>query len=138
MENPPDEIWVKYFDTFANQVQGIKELSKPEHRYMPVIERRYPCSYLWYHMVVLCDGTVVPCGKDFDGKLALGNVKEITLSEIWKGKKMRELRERHLRGDYRIDPCMECVEWPGGPHKRLYPIDLDFLKKAVIRVRSGS
>ena len=34
------------------------------------------------HLAILVDGTVVPCCLDYDGVLALGNIKEKPLAEI--------------------------------------------------------
>lgn len=40
------------------------------------------CLGLRHHFGVLSDGRVVPCCADFDGALALGNIKERPLAEI--------------------------------------------------------
>jgi len=40
------------------------------------------CLGLRHHFAVLSDGRVVPCCADFDGALALGNVKDRPLAEI--------------------------------------------------------
>ena len=76
---------------------------------------RLPCRYLWESLVVLVDGSVVPCCKDFDGKETLGNVfADDRLSEIWNGTRMVELRRAHVTGNYdQLPLCASCTEWPG-------------------------
>ncbi len=67
-----------------------------------------PCTFPWYAMVICHDGTVTPCPQDFHAHLALGNVRESTLAEIWNGDKYRDLRRR-LAGDLESLPlCRQC------------------------------
>jgi hypothetical protein len=60
---------------------------------------RYLCSYPFRSVVVLWDGRVVPCCRDDDGRLILGDLNRQTLAEIWRGPVARELRRRHRRSD---------------------------------------
>jgi hypothetical protein len=43
-------------------------------------------------MVILADGTVVPCCNDYSARNPLGDLKTQTLREIWNGSEMRKLR----------------------------------------------
>lgn len=76
---------------------------------------RLPCRYLWESLVVLVDGSVVPCCKDFDGKMILGNIFHgDTLETIWNGDTMTEMRRKHTSGRFsEISLCAHCNEWPG-------------------------
>lgn len=76
---------------------------------------RLPCRYLWESLVVLADGRVVPCCKDFDGGEILGDVfAGDRLADLWNGARMVELRRAHVAGDYdRLPLCARCAEWPG-------------------------
>ena len=68
-----------------------------------------PCTFLWYALAIFWDGTVVPCPQDFFGKLALGNVSQNSLRELWNSKKEEFLRENMTRNNYKIlSPCCEC------------------------------
>ncbi|MFO0576719.1 MAG: SPASM domain-containing protein [Polyangia bacterium] len=60
---------------------------------------RYLCSYPFRSVVVLWDGRVVPCCRDDDGRLILGDLNRQTLEEIWHGPVARELRRRHRRNE---------------------------------------
>ena len=66
------------------------------------------CTFPWYAMVICADGTVTPCPQDFWAKMAMGNLRENTLREIWHGEPYRALR-RGFRDD--IDSlalCRQC------------------------------
>lgn len=132
-----DKVVVKKFSTFSNQVEGVKEHSDLSHRYKDkAIEKRYPCSYLWDSVVVLWDGSVVPCCRDFDGKIILGNAKETSLEEIWNGPKMQDLRRKQINGHFGCELCRDCVEWPSKASQRFYPFSWQFaddIRKALCK-----
>ncbi len=70
---------------------------------------RRPCYWLWSNPHIKQDGTVVPCCQDVNGKLALGNIKNASLGELWNGKKMQQLRQMHIEGQQgEIPLCKEC------------------------------
>lgn len=72
-------------------------------------ERLRQCPHLWGSLAVFADGTVAPCPQDYAGKLALGNVDETPLREIWNGPRLRELRALHAAGRIaELDPCGGC------------------------------
>ena len=48
-------------------------------------ELRQPCRYLWESVVIMQDGTAMPCCKDFDAKAPPGNAFEQDMGEIWDG-----------------------------------------------------
>lgn len=61
-------------------------------------------------MVVLWDGSVIPCCVDYDGKLQMGNVRRETVDSIWNGLAMKGLRKKHLNKDF-PDRCANCNEY---------------------------
>lgn len=68
-----------------------------------------PCTFPWYSLTILWDGRVVPCPQDFFGELALENIKDSSLLELWNGSKEILLREKLSRRDYKdIVPCNKC------------------------------
>lgn len=95
---PLDRIRVKAMHNWAGEVPA----EAARGRYSP-------CTFLWASLVVLWDGTVLPCTQDFFGALTLGNVRENSLAEIWNGPRLTGLRERAARGDIdSLHPCAEC------------------------------
>jgi len=84
---------------------------------------RLPCRYLWESLVVLWDGRVVPCCKDYDGVYVVGNLAEGDhISDIWQNDMMVSLRKAHVDGHQGDIPlCAKCGEWPG--HEAMNPTD---------------
>ena len=54
-----------------------------------------PCTALWERVYVWFDGTINPCDVDYRSFLALGNIREISVREIWKSPAYNELRNKH-------------------------------------------
>jgi radical SAM protein with 4Fe4S-binding SPASM domain len=73
--------------------------------------RSTPCRELWRGaMVVQSNGEVVPCCRDVEGELSIGNVHESSLPEIFNGDRMKRLRELHRKGHFpRL--CANCSEY---------------------------
>jgi radical SAM protein with 4Fe4S-binding SPASM domain len=53
------------------------------------------CSFPWRSVVVLWDGRVVPCCRDADAEVVLGDLNRQELSEIWQGPEVLMLRHLH-------------------------------------------
>jgi radical SAM protein with 4Fe4S-binding SPASM domain len=71
---------------------------------------REPCRLLWSDMVVAWDGRVMLCCVDYEGEVTLGDLKNQNLKEIWKGEKLRKVRETHLKGEFQKTPlCDRCT-----------------------------
>lgn len=110
-----DEVRVKFLDTFAGAVM-VEEAQvinpKNEGR-----QERTPCPELFYGVDIWQDGSVVPCGRYFDLSYPLGNLKEQSLADIWKGEPAKKLRQVHLERDWGklkeigAERCLKCQEW---------------------------
>jgi radical SAM protein with 4Fe4S-binding SPASM domain len=73
--------------------------------------RRYPwaCPQIWQRMAVWWDGTLMPCNHDDDGRLALGNLNEITVKSGWNSPGLLALREAHKSGRaHEYEACDGC------------------------------
>lgn len=78
-----------------------------------IAPRVHPCPELWGtvqgRLVVLWDGTVVPCCVDYDGALSLGNAQDEGLADLWQGAALNLLRAEH--GERRFTSiCATCDE----------------------------
>jgi radical SAM protein with 4Fe4S-binding SPASM domain len=105
---PTDRILVKEADTFGGQTPDVRIAA--QQRREPAV--RFACRQLWKDLSVGWDGQVTVCCKDVLYKLAVGNVAEQTLAEMWAGERWRRLRQMHLAGQWdRLDPCRDCREW---------------------------
>lgn len=80
----------------------------------PHRDRKYkmkvaPCLFLWKNLVVCRDGSVVPCCVDYDNIYPLGNANEENILNIWNGKPMQKLREKHAKGEFKdVKLCRKC------------------------------
>ncbi len=55
------------------------------------------------------DGTLVPCGYDYGGKMLLGDIHERSIPEILRGEEYEALRQAHESGDFSSHPyCNSC------------------------------
>jgi len=93
-----DKFYVKRPHNWAGNAPGQIDLA----------QSYIPCTFLFYSMTVLWDGTVCPCPQDWYGTLPLGNLKNQTIEEIWNGEGMRDLRKRMHRCDLSGLLCQNC------------------------------
>ncbi|MFH1807701.1 MAG: radical SAM protein [Pseudomonadota bacterium] len=71
------------------------------------------CRAPWRSLVVLWDGRVVPCCYDPEGLAVVGDLRRQSMSEIWRGSVLDELRARLQEGDPDPQgPCVHCVHRP--------------------------
>lgn len=68
------------------------------------------CWRLWHSTVVTWDGMVVPCCFDKDAKHRLGDLKEASFRQLWKGIAYNNFRKAVLRSRTEIDICKNCTE----------------------------
>jgi radical SAM protein with 4Fe4S-binding SPASM domain len=84
------------------------------------------CPFLWLSLIVLWEGTVLPCTQDFHGFYSLGNVREKSLRELWNSPSLVELREKIINQDLASLPtCARCDRlrrptWFGIPRDYLW------------------
>jgi radical SAM protein with 4Fe4S-binding SPASM domain len=67
------------------------------------------CPYPFYNLVVKSNGDVVPCCVAWEKSLVIGNVKDQTLREIWKGEALARIHRLHLEGRAgELAACRNC------------------------------
>jgi len=68
-----------------------------------------PCPALWQTPSVNWNGDLTICCTDCYLKHKLGNINEIPLHKLWNGRKINELRIKHIKGESKDIPvCNEC------------------------------
>jgi len=98
---PLDKFYVKKPHNWAGIIGGQEKID--------ITEQFTPCTFPWYSLTMLWDGTVVPCPQDWYGKLRLGHFPQQSLVQIWNSNAMSELRNRMGLGDVAdLQPCCEC------------------------------
>ncbi len=68
------------------------------------------CWKLWHSSVITWDGLVVPCCFDKDATHQLGDLKNTSFKQLWKGDKYNNFRSAVLRSRSEIDICKNCTE----------------------------
>jgi len=116
-------IKVKKFELWGGQVEDIKSLAFDFQTRRPVVTKRHPCYDLWDSIVVLVDGRVVPCCRDYDGKAIVGDLNTMTIKEVWNSDNMISLRKTHLSEKFDNPLCQSCTDWTGYEANHLYPLN---------------
>lgn len=100
----------KFWGSLVDQVAFV-DYNPWENTYeQPVNEVTTPCSDLWRRAFVWYDGTVNPCDVDYKSALAVGNVQEKSISDLWQGEKYAAYRQSHLtRRRSALSPCNRCT-----------------------------
>ncbi len=73
---------------------------------------RIACPWGHNTMAVHQDGSVVACAVDYEGRLKVGNINEITIKEAWRrlGEQLRKAHREHRWSDI-PDICKGCGDW---------------------------
>lgn len=76
---------------------------------------RWPCPQLWKRVSINANGDIRFCVVDWDDKSALGNIKNISIKEIWQSEKYKKLRKCHVNNDFKSGQsiCEKCTDWKG-------------------------
>jgi len=68
-----------------------------------------PCVQLWKWMVVYWDGNVVMCCADMFGQSSIGNLRERSIGDVWRGSAARDLRRKMIRRErFDVSLCQNC------------------------------
>lgn len=120
---PSEEEKEKFLDIFSGVCDYINIASAMPvddevdySAYFNVEERRNKnwtdvCPQAFYELFILSDGTVVPCCHSIRGrKLAIGNIKDENLVQIWNGEKRKRLLKNFLNfGRKEMEACRTCI-----------------------------
>lgn len=66
------------------------------------------CDSPFIKLALDCHGNMYPCCNEWSHKLMLGNIKNMSLQEIWNGTKIKELR-RQMMAKCMCDVCKSCI-----------------------------
>ncbi len=68
------------------------------------------CTFPWRVLVILVNGDVVLCAPDYNGDQVVGNVKNNSISDIWRGDAYQKVREDFSKLKYERYPvCSQCT-----------------------------
>ena len=66
------------------------------------------CFYTAYQMLLDWNGDVFLCPQDWQRRVAMGNVMQESMFQIWTGKMMTKFRKNLLLGKRCLSPCSDC------------------------------
>ena len=121
----------RLYEKVLNDIGVKKRTRTKKERQAPVTrdpEKRRPCAVPWKEMCVSAQGIVTPCSLDENLALAIGDLREKTIEEIWQGPEAVALRNAHIRGRFTQYPlCAECPAYV----QHLLPDDeaIDYLRQ---------
>lgn len=117
IEGQVDKI-VKFWSKIVDNVQIRKYLTwnilKEENSAdpTPYLKERVPCPWPFERLNIDTKGKVLFCGYDIAAETNFGNVKNLSIEEIWRGRKFNQWRELILEGKYEsISVCRKCSDW---------------------------
>ncbi len=83
-----------------------------QERKNKVRSERGPCRMLYKTLQVYYDGRATPCCYDHACELEVGNAQEESITSIWHGDKLRNLRRLHETGRHdEIALCKNCPDY---------------------------
>ena len=99
------QAYVAHWETIVDHVRmQPKLIQSPRQEVCPE-----PFGKDYGKLVVLWDGTVIPCCVDYNATLSLGNAWKDNVMDLWQGTAIEQLRQQHLAGDF-PDACVNCNE----------------------------
>ena len=99
------EEYIEHWETIVDHVRTQPKLIQSP-RSEPCPE---PFGKDYGKLVVLWDGTVIPCCVDYNATLKLGNANNDRVSALWNNSEIKALRNQHENGDY-PKVCVNCNE----------------------------
>ncbi len=102
-ENDPNQL-IPSIDKFSRYKKSA------DGTYVPKNKLANQCWKLWHANVITWDGLVVPCCFDKDAMHQLGNLKNQTMSEVWKNDNYKQFRSELIKSRRNIDICSNCSE----------------------------
>lgn len=96
-------------DQYDNWTGLIEEDDLPHHHAFPHLENMSePCAELYNGMIVFLNGDVGICWRrDLEAKLVVGNMRDSSLKDIWRGERVRTIREQWVEGNIPTI-CRKC------------------------------
>jgi len=102
---------------FNARIRPTEEELGPAHRLGRAAFRRWigHCPIPFSTTNILHDGSMLLCVHDWNRNEILGNVRDSTISELWNGERMKELRRLVSQRRYdQVPSCQGCSLWRDG------------------------
>lgn len=74
--------------------------------------QRKPCIYPWERLLLMPTGELGFCPTDWAHQGVLGDLRKVSIKEVWQGEKMQALRKAHLENNFKdFAFCSQCPDW---------------------------
>lgn len=109
--NIADEV---YIEKIVPQWAETQEDKQNELEYtgmydQKTVKYKKVCPFIFMYLHINHDGIVSPCTLDWPREVAIGDASKNTASEIWHGKKLKDLQIAQLKGERdQIKFCKDC------------------------------
>jgi radical SAM protein with 4Fe4S-binding SPASM domain len=114
-----DGAYLDYFSTFSGSTESINEIAADlaahdrdqaaeQARWQYLAE--FPCMYPWHSVSVTWEGRVVPCCRDVNEAVVLGDLRKDSLEKIWNDAPIQSLRREFATRDVNTPLCASCTE----------------------------
>ncbi|MFC1590921.1 radical SAM/SPASM domain-containing protein [Thermodesulfobacteriota bacterium] len=107
--------FITYWESKANRIGILRYLDcsgggeRLQHKENYKQDLDYCCPELWRRLVIWSDGLATICYRDIQKHFVVGDVTRQTITGVWTGEKMQNLRDLHGRGCFRnLDICSDC------------------------------
>ncbi|MBU1147837.1 MAG: radical SAM protein [Candidatus Omnitrophica bacterium] len=100
---------IEILEEYGNWTGVVTEKELPKgHSFRKINNRIEPCSQLYNGFIILANGDAGICWcTDLEASLIIGNVYKDSLDDIWRGEKLRSMRQNWLKGDM-PSICRNC------------------------------
>jgi radical SAM protein with 4Fe4S-binding SPASM domain len=71
-------------------------------------QKKCQSCVLWDALLINWDGSVNPCIFDYYSKIVIGNINHESIKQIWKSKKLYQMRCKILEDRSKINICQKC------------------------------
>ena len=106
-----DNVIVRKFLTWGSNTQLDPNQSADPIAYLDR-DAGVPCPYPFHRLNIDTRGKVEVCGFDIMGRSNMGNVRDQSIREVWKGAMFDWFRTKHRDGQGGDIPlCAECPDW---------------------------
>jgi len=107
-DNPADEYF--HFQTHSwGGKFAEKQRENPTYKLSIKRAKYHPCTHLWNSFVITYEGHVVPCCRDLNAELVLGDIRNQKVLQVWRSEEYENLRRLHVNKKIaEIDLCRHC------------------------------
>ncbi|GAB3247292.1 radical SAM/SPASM domain-containing protein [Chitinimonas naiadis] len=119
-----NEDFLRYFENVGDELslEAVMNWNDPQEGNLAFTEtasllqtkyfahKKAVCPFPFYTLVIHSDLNVSVCCVDWDKKAVIGNLREESLQEMWRGTRLREFQLKHLQHKrHELSSCQNCT-----------------------------